>query len=377
MTRGNSPNRLLAILAIAFSAFVPSTAAARPFLAPSANQETDQFRFGVFLQPDLTIQSDDGGNWTSRFRVRRARLDVRGQVLDERASFRLHFNFGPTGPQLFDAWVNARLSESWALRVGRDRVPHHAQWETNPATQVFPDRSQIVRTWGVPSGRDAGMSLRSEQSHHTFIIGVYQGQTSAAQRDIGEHLYAARATVAIVGDQIVTEVPTRPVGSSSLVLGAGGFASLGNNWQDHSLGADNEALTADLYRGFLDLRLRYGGFSAYLEGAVSHTVLDVSPDTVSGRTGVAGGLTTALLLPGLPPSVLAVRLGVLTHDLSRVEEASTGLEWGTSVLALHEGTTWYTRLTYQGERGAGSAVLAEGAEAHTRHAVLLDHILQF
>ena len=358
-------------------ALLCSPAWALPLTLVSDHDAEDHITIGVFLQPDLSVRLAEDSEATSRLRVRNARLDLRGAVFASRASYRLHFNFAPGGPELFDAWIAGRFGDGWSIRAGRDLVPHHAQWETNPATQVFPERSQLVRTWGVPSGRDAGLSLRHEGTRHAFAAGVYQGSTGASHQTLGHHLYAARMTLALIGPHTLTEYPTQAATTPSVVLGVALLTALDNTWVDHSLGLTSTPAAGDVYRAVLDLRIRCAGLSLYLEAAAAHTRFQEDDAQDAARTGLAAGVSAAWLVPALPPSVLALRWGTLDHDLARQEAAMRGHEWGASWTRLHKGTHWLSRLSYLGEFNAGAAAASPVAVRRTTHTVMLDHILQY
>ena len=91
---------------------------------------------GGWLQPrfEYTHESDDEN--ITRFRLRRARLDFRGHVFDERLTYRLMSEFAGN-VTLRDGWIDYAFDEAAHLRAGQFTVPFQWHRFIGPRHQHF------------------------------------------------------------------------------------------------------------------------------------------------------------------------------------------------------------------------------------------------
>lgn len=154
--------------------------------------------YAQFMDSNLDPASDGYESMTD-FRLRRARLRMKG-VINDKVSIFLQTDVSGKTVQMIDAFVNYKV-DPWAQFVmGRNMAPSSRQATTSSGVLMAMDRPGIVRhslTWGangadVPSSpdrvRDNGLTLfgsgdMGEEGHLKYYLGVYNGVQYVADGD--------------------------------------------------------------------------------------------------------------------------------------------------------------------------------------------------
>lgn len=138
-----------------------------------------QFRHHGFAR-DVDTWQDNAGvvrNVRNRnaFDIERARLYLRGTVLDPRVSFFLHLDGDSDGGHLvdfFDYWWGYQVTDSMQIQMGKRKVPGSRQWLLGAFDSMFVDRALVTdffrpdRTLGIWAMGDVG-----ERMHYQLMIG--------------------------------------------------------------------------------------------------------------------------------------------------------------------------------------------------------------
>jgi len=114
-----------------------------------------------------------------RFFLRRARPRLQGRVYD-RFAFSLRSDFGIGGPEIDDAFVEARFAPALRLRMGRFKVP--VGLETLSST---PGLMHVERGFpaGLVPGRDVGVMLAGAvgAGRVRYALGLFNGAPGASE----------------------------------------------------------------------------------------------------------------------------------------------------------------------------------------------------
>jgi heme a synthase len=156
---------------------------------------------GGRVQPRYQFRDPAEGESTSSFFLRRLRLDIQGQVLDERLTFRLMPELARTA-NLRDGWVDFAVRPEIRIRAGQQVVPFQWHRFVSGNRQHFAERSRSSETFGFPNGYDVGVMVHGRGSANRFAYGV--GLFDGAGRNVAEsnssgNLASARITRALLG----------------------------------------------------------------------------------------------------------------------------------------------------------------------------------
>lgn len=126
---------------------------------------------------------------TSSFQVRRARLDVKGN-LSKLVDFRMQADMA-SSPKLIDAYVRMRFNKAIALQIGQFKIPFSLENILSPLDLELTDNAQVISALsgykdvtGIASyanGRDIGLML----SGTLFSDEIKGVETSIVKYDIG------------------------------------------------------------------------------------------------------------------------------------------------------------------------------------------------
>ncbi len=139
-------------------------------------QISDYIKIGGYIntQYSYTNQEDNVGNVTetSAFQIRRARLDVKGDI-SPMIDFRLMADFA-NSPKLVDAYVRLKFCKYLNVQVGQFKLPFTLENPYSPLDLEFADNAQII----------------SALSGYSDVTGV---SSYATGREIGVQLYGTLA----------------------------------------------------------------------------------------------------------------------------------------------------------------------------------------
>ncbi len=114
-----------------------------------------------------------------RMFLRRARPRLQGRVF-ERFAFNLRSDFGIGGPEIDDAFLEARFAPALRLRMGRFKVPVGLE-----VLNATPGLMHVERAFpsGLVPGRDVGIMLTGEIVETTvrYAVGVFNGAPGSTE----------------------------------------------------------------------------------------------------------------------------------------------------------------------------------------------------
>ncbi|TVQ96521.1 MAG: hypothetical protein EA398_15860 [Deltaproteobacteria bacterium] len=362
------PLLLVALLLLA-------AAPARASFVLGGDDEPFQLLVGGWIQPTLDVTAPGSDPVTQRMRLQRARMDLRTTVHDERVDARIQVDFGGSGARVLDAFVDVELHPLVHVLVGRAILPHQNQWGPNPATLAFNSRTITSNLFAIPGGRDVQLQLHGSVDRLQYGLALANGRFDGSAAETFGLSITGRVLGALVGVVHDDELPTRAVEGAHVMAGLGGYAAFDSTWRDWTHGEGGDGLPADVQTAFAELRLRTGGLTLVLDGAIQR--VDAVP--VAGfEPTVGGGVqgTAAFLVPSTP-LVVAGRYGEARTDLDDTTNATRRTTWGGGLTALHDGARWYTRLDLTGERAARRDAGVPFADADTVTTLTLTHILRF
>ncbi len=312
---------------------------------------------GGRLQPRYEFRNRPGGQDTSSFFMRRIRADLRGQVLDERVSFRIMPELARTA-ELRDGWVEIALHPALQIRGGQFVVPFHWHRFVSGNRQFFAERSEPAETFGVPTGYDIGVGVHGRNDTNTLAYGA--GLFDGAGRNVGEsnstgHMVSGRVTWAPEGVLPDEEPDFAYSEEEALAVGLGVQGATRNEVRDWDLArSDAGNSRADWAATTADVNFRHRGLSAVAEGYARR----VAPDDpqVSPYTGWAYTLGAGyFVVPG--EYEIAGRLS--RQALDRRDPDTRTRQWAVALNRYHSGHLWKTHFqVFRNRSGAGTELVA-------------------
>lgn len=136
---------LFALCAAAVPVFSETTASSEAAPEPVKEKFNYMPKFGgvVVTRYEGRYTSTEG--WENSFKVRYARVNVRGNVLPQLSYF-LQVDLCDQGKMKFlDAWARWTFSPQWAVQLGQFRVPFGIDAFRGPGTFIFANRAFIVK----------------------------------------------------------------------------------------------------------------------------------------------------------------------------------------------------------------------------------------
>ncbi len=119
----------------------------------------------------LRSTTDDDG---STLALHRARPALWARFLDERVRFRVHLDVAPRALELLDLFVEGDASAKLTLRFGIGKIPFTLHWDRGYLDIPFVEWAPTTR-W--LTGRQLGLSIRSNSGSWRWIAGLYHGAT--------------------------------------------------------------------------------------------------------------------------------------------------------------------------------------------------------
>lgn len=139
----------------------------------------------------------------SSFYLRRVRVDLRGELLDGKLTWRIMPEMARTA-NLRDGWVNYKISNRLNIRAGQFVVPFHWLRFISGNRQHFAERgSASEAVFGIPGGYDIGVGIngRNTANNIAYAAGIFDGAgRNVRESNSAGHLYSGRFTWAITGE---------------------------------------------------------------------------------------------------------------------------------------------------------------------------------
>ncbi len=248
------------------------------------------FQPGVLLQGWFWLQSSGGDTQLSTFRLRRAELSVKGEIVPKRIAYKMMFDparvlelgtatvTDGTGMKIsvpaavsptaaMQDFEITHLSDWGDITIGQFKIP--VSWEglNSSAKIVFPERDFVSQKFG--DKRDLGIKVTKAFKLWSYFVGIYNGQGSNTrdannQKDVAIRLeaypvkgltlaataydsigYRSRAgtkdrweaDVRYEGAGVLVQgefIRARDVGATGAVTGQGGYVLAGYSLKDPS-----------------------------------------------------------------------------------------------------------------------------------------------
>ncbi len=317
--------------------------------------EDGRYRLNVggWIQPRYEFRRTPDDEDTSRFRLRRVRLNLTGHVFDEALTYRVMPDFAGDA-ELFDAWANYAFDPLVQVRFGQFSVPFHWHFCVSANRQHFAERGLAGAQFGVPAGYDLGVLLHGQDEADRFAwgLGIFDGAARGTRpRDNTGHLVSTRVRWAPLGELIAEESDLAQSEQVKVTLAGGAQGAWRSELRAWDLGrspAGNER--GEFATGTVDAVLHWRGLSLVGEGYLRRVWPDDS--AVDAYTGWAYSTGAGWFV--LPRRVEVVgRFGQLMLD--RDDGATRQREWAAGLNLYHRGHRWKTQASYiKYERDAGN-----------------------
>jgi hypothetical protein len=326
----------------------------------------DQVRVGAWIQPAYRYQAVEEAEDRTGFFLRRARLDITGQLLEGRIRFRLLPDLAFDGSTR-DAWVEVRGPSGTALRMGQQIVPHHLQRERSMGRAHFGDRALATRRFEVPGGRDVGIvgMWRHAQGRAFLQAGAFNGRGMNRPEPTRAPLLSARGGVSFGGPPANSETDLART-SVPVVTLSGGTAGARRSLLRPTPGIAPEA-GSDWWNWTADLHGRYRGISLVAAWFDQHVTREGTPSLPKVR-GDGWYLSAGWVFPRHDVE-LAARHSEATWDRDR-EDAPTR-ETGAGVTFFHLAHQLQTRVQLHRVRASATSGVPSRTVLTVEHQILL------
>lgn len=290
-----------------------------------------------WLQPRYERSFDPG---ETRAFLRRARLDVGGQVPALPLTFRLQVDVLGSG-RLRDAFLDYAIHHCFAVRIGQSSVPFG--WRVSPRRDPFTERDVAASGFGSPS-RDIGMLLHGDTPDRRleYALGFMEGAGARVNARPGGGMLTSRVAWAVAGEIPDEETdPERSV-AGNVAVGAGIQHAARNGLEDWTLARSTSGETRGNWTTLaIDFVAQRRGFAV----VVKHYVRFVEP--VDRSITPYGGHATALIAAvALVPGVEIVARRAWSRDDRRDLESRRG-DWNVGLNLLHRAHALKTRFHYR------------------------------
>jgi hypothetical protein len=319
----------------------PAPAAAAPAAAEAAAPKQLAVGKRATFQPGLLVQAwaqiasqgvADGPDTTHSFRVRRAELKAKGEIIPDRVAYSLMIDaaktlrFGrgtvpvenqdppatdpeapeqvevltaPADTSLLQDAVITFLSDTADLSVGQFKPPIGLESTTSSSKLLFPERARATRVFA--DRRDVGLRVDKQFKRFGYAVGLFNGQgLNAIDRDLQK--------------DAVLRLEVRPL--EGLNLGLSGYAGVGER---------DSAGTRDRLEG--DFRLEVSDALLQGEYFLGRTGPDGDGVTAQGAYGLAGYTFADRCQP-------VVRVGFVDVDMDEPNTLTRHYEVGFNYYAL-------------------------------------------
>jgi phosphate-selective porin OprO/OprP len=151
-------------------------------LSVSSDDSANEFQLGGLIQADGRFAPDDPLNQVQDTLVmRRVRVIVQGRIA-KYFQFRIMPDFGNGATVLYDAYLDVRLSQSFRVRIGKDKTPVGLEQLYSDYALLFPERTLATNL--VPN-RAVGVQAQGDVAGmFSYVAGVFNGVPDAANGDL-------------------------------------------------------------------------------------------------------------------------------------------------------------------------------------------------
>jgi len=190
---------MFSILAACYPAFAQQAPADTTKKEPSKAKEfalnlSQKLKLNGYAQARYQYFFEELANGDRRpntFDIRRARLDLKGNVHNDKIGFRLHVDFAGT-PKILDAMMSYSFNKFLKVTLGEYKLPFSLENNTSSNVLISINRSQVVEAMvarsrdpiGNHNGRDIGLQLsgvveaggEKEFNIIEYAVGVFNGE---------------------------------------------------------------------------------------------------------------------------------------------------------------------------------------------------------
>ncbi|MBM4184257.1 MAG: hypothetical protein FJ207_08510 [Gemmatimonadetes bacterium] len=142
-----------------------------------------------YLQPQWAWVSPEGGTSQGSFRVRRARLTLRGDA-HERFSYQIQIDMAGAATRLVDGWITTELHPRLSVSAGQAKAPFGRQQLTSDTGLQFVDRGILDARFNP--ARQPGAWVSGAAGDVSYSAGIFNGEGLKLTNDDGQYLKAAR-----------------------------------------------------------------------------------------------------------------------------------------------------------------------------------------
>lgn len=135
----------------------------------------DTLKIGGWYQGDLNV-FNHGNEGNTRFRNRRARLDLRG-VLEDHFEYRFHPQFAGTSANLQEAWLQYKYFPNFRMRLGQFKVPFSLESQYSSLWTDFVEKS--IGVANIEPAEDIGFMVYGNpfQGQLEYAVGAFNGRS--------------------------------------------------------------------------------------------------------------------------------------------------------------------------------------------------------
>ncbi|MEM6926608.1 MAG: porin [Myxococcota bacterium] len=277
-----------------------------------------QLRLFTYMQPLMEVRdyTQRGGDWLTRFRMRRLRLRVQGSSPRDRVAFRFQFDLAGANEVdtvensfLLDGYVEFKPTKTLNIAFGqRATYTDNRELFMLSHTLQLPERSRVTSAFAAI--REFGLFVRDRirigQSQHylkPYVVITNGDGPNAFGNDFGGLKYGARLDYLPFGlfsrfgqfrqADLVREATPRLVVGATYSYNQGMSSRRGRASGDILyLDADDEPALPDFQKVGVDFLFKYKGFS--MIGEWNRTFASV-PDTITQRVRNDGSVSETFI----------------------------------------------------------------------------------
>lgn len=193
----------------------------------------DTLKIGGWYQGDFNgFTHKHAGN--TRFRNRRARLDIRG-ILEDHFEYRLFPQFAGESANLQEAWLQYKYFPNFRMRLGQFKVPFSLESQYSSLWTDFVEKS--IGVTSIDPAEDIGFMIYGNpfQDRLEYAVGAFNGRSRTLEDNNDALDAATRITFApfkTSGNDTWKELyigGSFTIGQSKEDLGGTGFSTAGGN----------------------------------------------------------------------------------------------------------------------------------------------------
>lgn len=250
----------------------------------SFNEGNYQFNLGGFIQPAYNYSKVDGYDSENEFNSKSAFLIISGKAVNEKVSFLIQTDYSRSEP-LLDAWIAYHPSEKSTITIGQKQTfVNNREMMYREDRLQFTDRSMLSHNFS-DTGREFGVFFESKYGTNFGIspmVAVTSGDgrnsfgSDSRDTDIGGLKIGGRLDLYPLGyfssgndlftADLAHEKTLKFVLGCAISKNTGASNSTGEGHGDFLLyNTDSEESLPDYSQLYLDLLVKYSGFSLLLE----------------------------------------------------------------------------------------------------------------